>query len=220
MGAITKSMRKLMVSYAAHVSGAESMESIGWDALATKLQVPVGAVEGALESLNPNERNELWGEIVERRVERANANAVFTRVGWEQVESKAVATLERLLTGGLIRDPSELLAITKVANQVNGGQSLGGSRGRSNEATVNFNIGFNGSSNSNNGEDGEGGDDMNHIPGNLGSMKIDLSPRSAQAMQQARQMRDERIIDAERVDVETLRTLDLSTSKDSEGDSA
>lgn len=206
---LTKAMRSLVIDYVAHIERVASLEEVNWSHLATRLSVPDEFIGGAIESLKEEEREAIFFEAIEKRVKHAQGSRIFTDANWEQLEGRVVDKLLQLVEKGLIRDPGELLAISKVANQMNAGFSQKQEASPAQTVTANFTFnGFGGQGEMAQESDG----DSPTIPARTEQMRIDLSPRIAASLQENRERNKERMIDAERVGAEELRSLNMRDS--------
>lgn len=201
--ALHKGLHSLLIEYGALVSQATHSSALfseaGLKPLADRLRTPTSMILDALNSIGEEAREALWAQVIERRIRHAAASGVFVAANWEQLEAGTVAQLLRLVERGLIKDPSELLAISRVANQINRGPTSpgpgAGTHGQN--TTIQF---FS-------GQPVEG-----PVPGaDSPVMRIDLSPRTASALMRKPPVdQDEgrtRVIDHERVDAEELRHI-------------
>lgn len=200
---LTKAMERLVVDYAAYAEQKGSLEETEWESLEKRLATAEGAITRTIEALDDEYKAKLWDAVIEKRVRLANAHGAFQTINWKRLEGQAVYTLLTLVENNLVRNPDQLLAIAKTAEQINkglvdprGNRSGGG-------ATVNIHMG-----------DFKGDLAMHdesetpRIPGTAGeTIRIDLSPRTAEALKDRRPHREGRVLDSQRVEAEELRAI-------------
>jgi hypothetical protein len=220
---MTPTFRKLLVEYSARLTTAESFEDLlqRFGPLAAKLSLSVETIQAVVDQLTEDERRKLWQEIVEERIQQAIQAPAFQAQLWERVSGRAAAMLERLLEKNLIKDPGELLAVAKAANQlapslasVNGGGNRnqlppGNSGSAASAFTINVNNG--GDASRQHSEEAQmtyDEDGRPILPAGGERIVIDLAPRMAGRMTQQREIapKGARVIDSERLDAEALRT--------------
>jgi hypothetical protein len=211
---LTKSMRRLVVEYGAHVV-AKEMSQIDWAPLAQRLSVEVGVIEGAIQALSEEERFQIWGDIVDGRAKGVASLDVFKTTNWKRLESGALEVLLRLVEGNLVRDPDQLLTIAKVSSQQNQGPAP------NHAARPYVNINMNAPRGRVEGFEMIGEELEKTLPNQMAeedAIRIDLSPRTAQTLKTRRVVREvgDRVIDAERVNAEELRALSAGETTESD----
>lgn len=197
------SLQRLVVEYAAQVSDAESLDTVDWQPLASRLRVPLEMLTGAVDALSPTDRANLWVKILERRIDLVQATKGFTDSSWDQIEHKVASALERMLVNNGVRKVDELLAVAKAVEQRKYAKA-----GVANPppgvpaAQVNLNIGpWSGL---------DMGDSSGALPGKMSApVYINLSERSAKALTEVKPVSSTRIIDGERLTVEELREVNM-----------
>ena len=192
------SMERLVTEFLAQSQheGPSSTATIDWSRLAYQIRITTGDVEGFWEHLGPEGQARLWSIAIQHRVETTLALPGIQKGTRERVVSKAVEKLEQMLDSGLIRDVSELLAISRVlgtATPIGGQQPNQG-------PSLTFNIGGANQMKMQDGQTLPGGDDI---------IMLNLTPRAAAGLQRQTPETEsaERVIDGEMLDVKSLRNM-------------
>ena len=192
------SMERLVTEFLAQSQheGPSSTATIDWSRLAFQIRITTGDVEGFWEHLGPEGQARLWSIAIQHRVETTLALPGIQKGTRERVVSKAVEKLEQMLDSGLIRDVSELLAISRVlgtATPIGGQQPNQG-------PSLTFNIGGANQMKMQDGQTLPGGDDI---------IMLNLTPRAAAGLQRQTPETEsaERVIDGEMLDVKSLRNM-------------
>lgn len=190
---MSEEFRALLIHYCASCGDAIDLEQVKWRGLATRLGTRESFLQESAEKLN--ESGELWQDVLWERIRRVNASKIFRDLGWEKLESGAVAKLLQMLEMGSIRDAGELLAVANTARRTIVPSSQPQSQGGPN---MSLNVNFNGN------HDAE-------LPSAGAKMSIDLSPRAADALQKANERAKlpvgERVIDSQMLTADELRTI-------------
>lgn len=197
-GGVSQEFKRLLVHYCASQLEAFDLASVKWNFLAKQLGTQPDFLREAAEAANAE--GELWHSVFEERIRRAGALKLFRDADWEKLESSALQRLLYMAERGLIKDVGELLAVARAARQAVEVRTPTHGAGNNSQVNINFN----------------GGGPMadSELPGAGAKMTIDLSPRSAQALAQAkeREAGGNRVIDSEMLTAEELRGI-LTTSK-------
>lgn len=192
------SMERLMTEFLAQSKheGMGDGNPIDWGPLAFQIRISVSDVEGFWRHLGTEGQARLWSIAIQHRVETTLALPGIQRGTRERVVSKAVEKLEQMLDSGLIRDVSELLAISRVL----GSQPQTGGQPPSQGPSLTFNIGGANTMKMQEGQTLPGGDDI---------IMLNLTPRAAAGLQRATPETEngERVIDGEMLDVKSLRSM-------------
>ena len=192
------SMERLVTEFLAQSKheGPSDPNPVEWGPLAFQIRIPASDVEGFWRHLGTEGQSRLWAIAIQHRVETTLALPGIQKGTRERVVSKAVEKLEQMLDAGLIRDVSELLAISRVlgsATPIGGQQPNQG-------PSLTFNIGGANQMKMQDGQTLPGGDDI---------IMLNLTPRAAAGLQRSNPEPEnaERIIDGEMLDVKSLRNM-------------
>lgn len=197
---LSEEFKRLLVNYCASLTVAYELSEINWNGLSARLGTRVEHLKQAADQLDAD--GSFWQAVLAERIRRAGADKVFRDVSWESLEGMAQAKLIHLLERNLIKDTGELLAIASTAR-------------RSSASTPNGGGGTHLSVQINNGvgsivADGE-------LPSAGHKMTIDLSPRSAEALNKAKERKalpdGGRVIDSEMISAQELRELLVQKSE-------
>ena len=194
-------LERLMIRYLAAgvIKTAEKIEKEHWTGLAHEIRIPVEQVEQLWDGFTEGHRNRIWNEVLTQRIETAVHHPAFRQLTANRVAGRAIDKLEQMLAANLIRNPGELLAIYKTLGMQQAAPSQG--------ANLTINMG------NNSMQIGDG----QTLPGEGAVMRINLNPRTAAALQGEQAVRETRIIDAEMLDVQSLRGIATHTNTTTEG---
>lgn len=163
---------------------------IDWKPLAYQIRMESKDVEALWEHMGEARRAELWQLAIQHRVETAVALPVMQEGTKQRVVNKAIQKLESMLDAGMIRDVSELLSVARY---------LGGAPANPNAPVQNNTYNIGGSAM----RIGAG----ETLPSGKDVFILDLSPKTAQNIQNNDPQATTRTIDHQMLPVDALRTL-------------